>query len=383
MKPTILLVSFVFSPNLGGIETHLDDLCAQLTQKGHVVTVITYQPLISSFSAPIVENHDHLTIIRIPWFKGNLYQKLENNPLGQILYLVPPILLCSFVYLFFTRKSIRVIQTHGFIMAIVGAILSVISGIPFTVHTHVSFRFLRGSFYAKILLRVLRRAKCVLVLTPDAMQELVRLGLDRSIIRIYHYWVDAVFEPRDKKECRKILSLTPDAFIVLFVGRFIRDKGVQIVLETAEKLRNIAFLFIGSGELSGDVKQMAKQHSNIRYEGIQDREHLSYYYSASDVCVIPSLLKDKTYTEGIPRVMIESFSCGTPVVSTKAGGLKTYITTHVGFIIAPDVSSLVKKLSWIMKHRSVLLSMSHHCISLSHSEFSMKRNLGIIEASLS
>lgn len=383
MKPTILLVSFVFSPNLGGIETHLDDLCTQLIQKGHVVTVITYQPLISSFSAPIVENHDRLTIIRIPWFKGNLYNKLENNPLGQILYLAPPIFLCSFVYLFLKRKSIRVIQTHGFLMAIVGAILSFLYAIPFTVHTHVSFRFRRGSFYEKILLQVLRRAKCVLVLTPDAMQELVRLGLDRSIIRIYHYWVDAVFQPREKKKSRKTLSLTSDAFIVLFVGRFIRDKGVQIVLETAEKLRNITFLFIGSGELSGDVKQMAKRHSNIRYEGIQDREHLSYYYSASDVCVIPSLLKGKTYMEGIPRVMIESFSCGTPVVSTKAGGLKIYITTSVGFITQPDVSDLVRKLRWIMKHRSVVRSMRHHCISLSHSEFSMKRNLGIIEASLS
>jgi len=384
MKPTILLVSFVFSPNLGGIETHLDDLCTQLTQKGHVVTAITYQPLISSVSAPIVENHDRLTIIRIPWFKGNLYNKLKNNPFGQILYLVPPILLCSLVYLFMNRRSIRVIQTHGFIMAIVGAILSFVSGIPFTVHTHVSFHFRKNSFYARILGRMVGRAKRVFVLTEEAKLALETIGIKREIISVYHYWVDAVFYPRGKAASRKKLGLPGNGFIILFVGRFIFDKGVDILLKTTEKLQHPAlFVFVGSGLLEKDVNYYAIHKKNVRNVGVMTRENLPFCYSAADVCVIPSRLRESVYSEGIPRVMIESFSCGTPVVSTKAGGLKTYITTNVGFIIQPDVSSLVKKLSWIVKNRSVLPSMSHHCISLSHSEFSMKRNLGIIEASLS
>lgn len=384
MKPTILLVSFVFSPNLGGIETHLEDLCAQLTRKGHMITVITYQPLISSVTAPIVENHDRLTIIRIPWFKGNLYQKLENNPFGQILYLVPPILLCSLMYLFIHRRSIRVVQTHGFIMAIVGAILSLVSGIPFTVHTHVSFRFQRKSLYARLLSRVVGRAKQILVLTEEAKVALETIGIKREIISVYHYWVDAVFYSRDKTASRKKLGLPGSGFIILFVGRFIFDKGVDILLKASEKLRYPAlFVFAGSGSIEKDVNYYAIHKKNVRNVGVITRENLPFYYSAADVSVIPSKISERIYTEGIPRVMVESFSCGTPVVSTSAGGLKTYMNTNVGFIISPDVTSLVNKLRWIMKNRNVLPSMSHHCMELSHSEFSMERNLKIIEASLS
>lgn len=384
MKPTILLVSFVFSPNLGGIETHLEDLCAGLTRKGHVVTVITYQPLISSVSAPIVENHDRLTIIRIPWFKGNLYQKLENNPLGQILYLVPPILLCSLMYLLIHRRSIRVVQTHGFIMAIVGAILSLVSGIPFTVHTHVSFRFQRKSLYARLLSRVVGRAKQVLVLTEEAKTALETIGIKKEILSVYHYWVDPGFYPRGKAASRKKLGFPASGFIILFVGRFIIDKGVDMVLNAAGKLPHPAFFVLaGSGSLEKDVHNYATHRQNVRFVGVITRENLPFYYSAADVCVIPSKISERIYTEGIPRVMVESFSCGTPVVSTSAGGLKTYINTNVGFIILPDVTSLVNKLRWVMKNRSVLPSMSRYCMALSHSEFSMERNLKIIESSLS
>lgn len=383
MKPTILLVSFVFSPNLGGIETHLDDLCAELTKKGHVVTVMTYQPLISSVAAPIIEKHDRLAIIRIPWFKGNLYQKLEKNPLGQILYLVPPILFCSLVYLFIHRRSIRVVQTHGFIMAIAGAILSLVTGIPFTVHTHVSFRFQRKSLYARLLSRVLGRAKRILVLTEEAKTALETIGVKKEILSVYHYWVDPGFYPRGKAVSRIKLGFPENGFIILFVGRLITDKGVEIVLKATEKLPHPAlFVLAGSGSLEKDVRFYATHRSNARFVGVITRENLPFYYSAADVSVIPSKISERIYTEGIPRVMVESFSCGTPVVATNAGGLKTYMNTNVGFIISPDVTSLVKKLSWIMKNRKVLPSMSHHCVALSQSEFSMERNLKIIEASL-
>jgi hypothetical protein len=71
-KPAVLLLSFVFSPNLGGIETHLDDLVEYFRSHNYRVTVLTYQPLLSDKSAPSVEHRGAIEIRRISWIKFGL-----------------------------------------------------------------------------------------------------------------------------------------------------------------------------------------------------------------------------------------------------------------------------------------------------------------------
>lgn len=381
MKISVLLISFVFSPNLGGIETHLDDLCKQLMLRGHQVTVLTYQPLISPGWAPIKEVRKNLTVIRLPWVKG-LYQKLEKAPLAQILYLIPPLLLFSIFYVLFNRKKIHIIQTHGFNMAIVGCVLSFLYTLPFVVNTHVSFQFNKDTMYAKILKYILQRAKKILVLTDEAKHELVKIGIHVKKIGVYHYWVDDIFRPRDTLRCRSKLKLPRNSFIVLFVGRFIPEKGLNIILEVSKKLKQTVFILIGSGSLEQTVKQHLKIYKNTIYPGLMDRTGLVNYYNAADVCLVPSLEIEKTYNEGIPRVMIESLSCGTPIVASGAGGLKNYITSHVGYVIHPDAESLSGILEQFIHDRKKLKSLKENCISLAKSEFGKENNIKIIEETL-
>ncbi len=381
MKISVLLISFVFSPNLGGIETHLDDLCTQLTLKGYQVTVLTYQPLISPGWAPIKEVRKNLTIIRLPWLKG-LYQKLEKVPLGQMLYLIPPVLLFSILYVLFNRKKIHSIQAHGFNMAIVGCVLSFFYTLPFVVNTHVSFQFNKDTMYVKILKYILQRAKKILVLTDEAKRELVKIGIHAKKIGIYHYWVDDIFRPKDALRCRSKLKLPRNSLVALFVGRFIPEKGLDVILEVSKKLKQTIFVLVGSGSLEHTVKQHLKIYKNTMYPGLMDRAGLVDYYNAADVCLVPSLEIEKTYNEGIPRVMIESLSCGTPIVASRAGGLKNYITSHVGYVIHPDADSLFGILVQLMNDRKKLKSLKENCISLAKSEFGKERNTKIIEETL-
>ncbi len=378
---SVLLISFVFSPNLGGIETHLDDLVTYITGHGHRVTVITYQPLLSSRWMQMKEKTNNLEIFRIPWLRFNLYRRLQGAPILQMVYLIPPILLFSIFYLLKHKKEIDIIQVHGFNMAVVGGILSWLFSVPFTINTHVSFRFRKGSLYARVLRSVLGHAKRILVLTKDAKEELVRIGIARERISIYHYWVDRCFQPLDKQKSRKMLLWDKNQFIVIFVGRFIPEKGVRLVLEATSRMpSSLAFKFIGSGPLENLVKQRARLQSNVSYEGEKTKKELPIYYSAADICVIPSLPPKSQYTEGIPRVMIESFSCGLPVVATNVGGLKDYVSSKVGFSIKPDTTSLTKCLSGLSRYK--LSKMRFDCQILVKDEFSLEKNAQIIEQSL-
>jgi glycosyltransferase involved in cell wall biosynthesis len=382
-KRRVLLLSFIFSPNVGGVETHLDELCEYLVRKEFKVTVITYKPIVGNAKVNFLEKKQNLTIYRIPWIRGNLFNKLLTLPILQMLYVIPGIFIFSLIYLIFHRKKIDIIQAHGFNMALVASVLSLISRIPYTVNTHVSFSFRKKTFYTFILGLVLKRAKKILILTDNLVEELEKIGIDKNKIIIYHYWVDKSFFPISKKKARAILGLKEKSFLVLFVGRFIKEKGVLNVIKALKNSpTNIRLVMIGAGPLEAEMKKIKGNSSSISiYDSISRRE-LPKWYSAADITIIPSFNATDMYAEGIPRVLIESLSCGTPVVATKAGGLKEILTSDIGYYIEPNVKSIKLMIESLSKKQHELGAMRRKTISYAQRVFDTNTNAALVASSL-
>lgn len=383
-KPSVLLISFVFSPNIGGVESHLDDLVHSLTHTGHTVTVITYQPILSKQNAPSIERKKNLEIRRISCLKLNLFNRLERFSVLEFLYLVPHILLYSCFFMIAHHKKFDVIQAHGFNMAFVGAVVALIYKKRLVVNTHVSFHFTPGALYSTILQFVLNRASKILVLTKQARHELIKIGVKQEKIIIYHQWIDTdVFEPKDRTISRRMFDLDPNKLLVLFTGRFIAPKGVLLLLESSKLLhKHILVVFVGSGPLGDVIKARARDDTSLRFIGEVKRHELPYLFSAADITIIPSQQGTKMYAEGIPRVLIESFTCGTPVISTSSGGLKELISSNVGYFIHPSAVTIAHALHSLYKQRQVLLRKRQHCIDYAHTHFDQRNNVNIIEQSL-
>lgn len=148
-----------------------------------------------------------------------------------------------------------------------------------------------------------------------------------------------LFRPRDKKISRQMLGL-PDKKIILFVGRIDPLKGIDRLIESLSllKVTDDIRLFIIGGDAGSrtEVEKLQKLavqlgiNKSVVFQGLVKQEVLPFYYSAADVCVVPS------YYESFGLVPLESLACGTPVVATEVGDLKNIIRQNETGIVIPD-----------------------------------------------
>lgn len=94
---------------------------------------------------------------------------------------------------------------------------------------------------------------------------------------------------------------------VLFVGRFVRKKGLHIVEHLARRFTKIQWVFVGYGPENPAAWGLA----NVRVHGPVNHDALPRYYRAADLLVLPSS------GEGFPLVVQEALCCGTAVLSTE------------------------------------------------------------------
>lgn len=362
----ILMLSPFFSPNLGGVETHLDDLTGYLSREGFPVTVISYKPLTTKgVKAELYENRGSLRIVRLPWIKFNLFYKLEKLPLLQFPYLFSGIFIFAVFYLLINHRKISTIHGHGLAAAVATLLLSKIFGIKGIVSLHTIYKFAERPALASVVSRLLRPLDRILVLARGCEDDLVKIGIPRDKIAVYTCWVDNIksFYQRDTETCRKELGLPSGRFIALFIGRLSLEKGVSTVLETAKCMsgKGPIFIIVGDGPMSQEVKLAVSKDSNIIWVGNVANKSLKYYYGAADVLLFGSV--DQDY---YGRVTMEALSCGLPVIlpdTTTYFGKEAKIKINfpdgeIGFMVSPTPESAASLLKKLYDNPEIVIKMS-------------------------
>ncbi len=338
-KPSVLILTPFYEPNVGGVETHLKDLTDYLKkQRKYRVYVLTYQPITTKAKGAYFERDRNVEIIRIPWVGFNLFHKLEPYPILEFLYITPWLFICAFIFLFLRGKRIKVIHAQGFNAAFMGKFLSGIFSKKLVVSTHAIYEMPQKSLMAGMVKWTLSSADKILTLSQAARRELVKIGLDRSRIDTYTYWIDQeIFRPVSQAAAKEQVGWR-DKFLILFVGRLIEIKGTDILLQLAGEVQeDIAFAFIGDGPLAEKIKRDARKMRNVSFVGRVDNCQLPQYYNAADVLCVPS-----KYEEGFGRVLLEALSCGTPVIASNRGGIPEAVDNSVGVLVEPTASDFYR-----------------------------------------
>lgn len=130
--------------------------------------------------------------------------------------------------------------------------------------------------------------------------------------------------------------------IILFVGRLVYEKGILHVIKALERLKtdNYVLVIVGSSFFDSNVRtpferalarHAEKIKSNIVFTGFIPHSKLGFYYSNAAFSVLPSV-----WEEPAGLTMIESISCGTPIITTNRGGISEYLVEGTNICIQFD-----------------------------------------------
>jgi len=217
--------------------------------------------------------------------------------------------------------------------------------------------------------KVIKLANQIIVSTPAEQAQLERFyNADMNKITVIPPGVDTFhFYPIAMDEAREYIGLEPEDRMILFVGRIEPLKGLDTLIRAVaclrlKDLREPVQLAVIGGDPEAGPEEMTEEMSRIQqlcneltlgkmvaFLGKRGQDTLPYYYSASEVVVMPS------HYESFGMVALEAMACGTPVIASQVGGLAFLVQDGVtGYTIpAEDYKSLCEKLTALLGNKSL------------------------------
>ena len=177
-------------------------------------------------------------------------------------------------------------------------------------------------------LKLLNRSDMITAVSNSVAEELQEYGVNLGACRVMGNGVDERrFIPAERER---------DHDLVLFVGRLSYRKGLFDLVEAARKVIDAhprtRFIIVGKGDLRKMVLRKAEKlglKDSFSLPGHVDDRTLIELYQKASVFSLPS------HYEGLPTVLLEAMSCGSPVVATAVSGNLDVISNNENGILVP------------------------------------------------
>jgi starch synthase len=176
---------------------------------------------------------------------------------------------------------------------------------------------------------VLREADMFVAITPTTQRMLLDEGVSQERITIIPNSVDTErFKPGSKDPALlRRLDLKPDDFVVLFIGRFVAEKGLNEMLEAIPRIlksktdRTIRFCFVGQGPLERQLRETERKFpDSVRIHPFVPHTEIAGFHRLADIFVMLSKPGHKI-NEQFGFVLAESMATAKPVITTRCGSI--------------------------------------------------------------
>lgn len=199
--------------------------------------------------------------------------------------------------------------------------------------------------------------------TPSAFlrERMIEAGIPQARVSVIYNFVESedFVEPGEGKH-------------VLFVGRLEPEKGADVLIEAARRLKGGTVLIVGRGTTEAALRQHAEQcKANVRFLGWLDRESKRRVLAEALCVVVPSLWHDVA-----PMVVLEAYAAGKPVIGSARGGIPELVREgETGFIVpAGDSEALAERIHFLQQHPEQAAQMGKHAQAYAQQHFSAERH---------
>jgi glycosyltransferase involved in cell wall biosynthesis len=175
----------------------------------------------------------------------------------------------------------------------------------------------------------------------------------------------------DKNFEQKNITLVYLGALQSFKGLFEAVEAVDIVWNRMT-INNFNFLIAGSGPAEQALRHRVKYfglENVIKFIGNIFEEEKKQFWRNAHLFIFP------TYAEGMPYTLLESIASGTPIITTRVGGIPDVIINSIhGFFVEPkDVNGLADAIKKLITNRQLMRNMSSHCIKRAKEYYGMER----------
>ena len=288
---------------------------------------------------------DVFCLLRFVWLfvKERPYIVHGNTPKASML---------SMVAAWLTRSPVRIYMCHG-------------------------LRYQTTTGNLRRILMFMEKLSCscatqVICVSEGVRRQLVKDGLCKEEkgkivgygtaggIDVSYFSRNAISETLDK---RAELGIPKDDFVFSFVGRIVKDKGINELVAAFDKLSqeyHVSLILVGSQERDLDpidmkTEEMIKDNNHIHAVGRQS--DVRPYLAASDAFVLPS------YREGVGMVLLEANSMDVPCIASDIIGCNDVVTEGVnGELVQPRCAdALYQKMKDWAEHRERVAELAKGC----------------------
>jgi L-malate glycosyltransferase len=281
-----------------------------------------------------------------------LYFQFTHHFLAKIQ--VPFFILFEFLFLLSMIKQEKpdILHTHWIIPhGLIGAICHWLLGVPHIISVHGTdiHMISRNIFLKKILKMIISNSNTVSANSTYTSEkiELLNKSNNGKIVVIPMGAGIQISRTNTLQQQSIVVKKTKQ---ILFVGRLIKLKGVDVLINAfvkiLEKIPLCQLIIIGDGPEFQSLKKYACELSvsnTVIFKGRLSESEVCNYYKEADLVVLPSRMINGQ-AEGLGVVLLEAMALGIPVIGTNTGGISDIIHDKInGLLVPPDDPDALSK----------------------------------------
>jgi glycosyltransferase involved in cell wall biosynthesis len=354
MPHTILMLATSY-PRFSGdtVGTFMEPIAHGIAARGHAVhMVLPWHPKVQR---PSREGNVHFHFFRYaPHPSLNVFGYAEglreDVALRGSAWLAAPLAVLSGLRLARTvARQVGATIMHGHWVVPGGVMASYAArDLPLVVSLHGSDVYVaeRNPLIGRVANLVFFHASWVTACSEDLRDRAVALGARESRSEVIPYGVDTTRfapDPGARSRMRATLGLPEDAEVVFSVGRFVRKKGLEYLVEATARLvaarPRLRLVLAGAGDLDAELRARAVAAGvadRLVFPGLVPHGDVASYLAAADVVAVPSVRDDSGNVDGLPNVVMEALASGTPLIATPAGGIGAVVEDEVTGRLVPE-----------------------------------------------